>query len=143
VMTPCGHTAAVTDLESKIATACLATQVHRGLLERAESGEPVPNEELDEAAKIARQTAADVATAEDVARVHRQAMIQPKAATEAPRRLPAGMRIVSGPAYRAWREKCLENPQLAAARGWNPNKPPPMRGEDHIEALVGPEPEAN
>jgi hypothetical protein len=50
------------------------------------------------------------------------------------------MRIVSGAAYLEWRRKCAANPELARHYGWDPNKPPPM-AEDHIQALVGPDPE--
>jgi hypothetical protein len=62
------YRAALANLESALATAAQAAQTHRLLLERAESGEPVPDSELDEAAEIARQTAAEAATAEGVAR---------------------------------------------------------------------------
>jgi hypothetical protein len=62
---------AIADLESKIATAAQAAQTHRCLIDRLESGEPISDAELDEAAEIARQTATAVATAEDVARAYR------------------------------------------------------------------------
>jgi hypothetical protein len=61
---------ALADLESKLAAAATAEQIHRGLIERSESGEPVPDDELAEAAEDARQAAVEVARAEGAARAY-------------------------------------------------------------------------
>jgi hypothetical protein len=130
------YQAALADAESKRKNAWQASQVWQGLLEQRHEGAPVEDSELDQARDHARRTAQEAQEAEEAALAYRRRAIATPTATDAPR-LPAGMRIVSGPALRAWREKCLENPRLAQARGWDPNRPPAMH-EDHISALAGP-----
>jgi hypothetical protein len=121
------YRAAIADLESKIATASLAEQVRRNLLERLESGEPVPDEERDEAEELVRQTALEAARAEGVAQAYRETLSETPVVTETPR---PRMRVMSAAAMLAWRQHVLSMPQeVAAFKKLDPYRPP----------LIGPE----
>jgi hypothetical protein len=122
------YRAAIADLESKIATAAMAEQVHRGLIERSESGEPIPDEELGEAEELVRQTARAAAVAEGVAKAYRQVVTDPEPTSEAPR---PRMRVMSAAAMLGWRQHVLSmNPEVARHKKLDPFRPPAIAPEE-------------
>jgi hypothetical protein len=122
------YQAALADLESKIATASMAEQVHRNLRDRLDSGEPVPDEELAAAEEIARQTARDAAVAEGVAKAYRETLSETSAATEPPR---ARMRVMSAAAMLGWRQHVLSmKPEVARHKKLDPFRPPMIGAEE-------------
>jgi hypothetical protein len=122
------YQAAVADLESKIATASMAEQVRRGLIERLESGEPVPDDELGEAEELVRQTARAAAVAEGVAKAYRQVVTDPEPTSEAPR---PRIRVMSAAAMLGWRQHVLSmNPEVARHKNLDPFNPPLIGAEE-------------
>jgi hypothetical protein len=113
------YAAARASADSARANAVQAVQVRDALIACSMEGAPIEDHEIAEASRAAQRALTEARQAEEQAEALYRTIPEPQ---QAPR---PRVRVVSAIGALAWKERVLSmRPELAQARGLDPNRPP-------------------